>query len=124
VAAFGAAALAYGYGFTLAQSALVVAFALCASASAVCAGIAFDAAHPSFDWDNPNHINRGLRMIVPFVVNLGMLAACTFLLYFFRAVFPAHAALEVGFLACATLQAAIAVTAMRAARRDFAALEV
>jgi hypothetical protein len=120
----GAAALSYGYGFSPLDGALLVAFGLGASASAICAGIAFDAAHPSFDWENPNHISRGVRMLVPFLVNVGVLAVCTVLLFSSRAMLGGTAALVAGLAACMLIQAIAAAASMRAARRDFAALDV
>ena len=125
VAALGGILLASGYGFDTAQTAMLVAFGIVASASAVCVGIAFDCAYPSFTWENPNHINRGLRMIVPFLVNLGVLVACSLSLFVARAIAPSEgSALAVGSALSAGLYAICAGTAVRMARRDIEALEV
>ena len=125
IAAVSAAVLSFGYGFGPGVGFAILIFALGASASAVCAGIAFDAAFPSFAWENPNHINRGLRMVIPFLTNVATLTACAFLLFGMRALIAQPAwALAVGVCASAAAQAAVAVVALRQARRDIAALEV
>jgi ABC-2 type transport system permease protein len=125
IAAVGGAALASGYGFSAEKMLAVVAFALAASASSVCVGIAFDASFPSFDWDNPNHINRGLRMIVPFLVNLGVLVLCSILLFVTLAA-QRHGILAAaaGLAICLGLYGITAIESMRIARRNLEALEV
>jgi ABC-2 type transport system permease protein len=125
IAAIGAAALSSGYGFSLEKTLAVVGFALAASASSVWVGIAFDATYPSFDWDNPNHINRGLRMIVPFLVNLSVLLLCTFVLFGLHAA-SRHgaAATAAGLVICLGVYAIAAIESMRIARRNLEALEV
>jgi len=125
IAALCAGALAFGYGFSAFESASMIVFAIGASASAICVGIAFDAAFPSFNWENPNHINRGLRMVIPFLSNLGILVACATLLFGARFVIASPPiALGAGLAACLALQMFYAVSTMQRARRDIAALEV
>ncbi|HXW76632.1 MAG TPA: hypothetical protein VEJ20_04405 [Candidatus Eremiobacteraceae bacterium] len=125
ISAIGAAALSIGYGFDAGKTSAIVLFALCASASAVCVGIAFDASFPSFDWENPNHINRGLRMIVPFLINIGVLVACAIVLFVLRfANLPGAEGAEAGLTISIGLYAIASIEAMRMAQRDIAALEV
>ena len=125
VAAVSAAALAIGYRFSPQIAAVMVAFAVCASASAISAGIAFDSTFPSFAWENPNQINRGLRMVIPFLVNVATLAVCSALLFAAQFVIPNHGlALGVGLTGSIALQAAVAIAALRMARRNIALLEV
>jgi hypothetical protein len=88
-------------------------------------GIAFDAAFPNFNWENPNHINRGLRMVIPFLSNLGTLLACTILLFGARfAIGSAPLALGAGLAACVAVQICVAIGTLRRARSDIAVLEV
>ena len=124
VAAVGAAALATAYGFAFWADAAIVAFALASSATSVAVGIAFDASHPSFDWDNPNQINRGVRMVVPFLDNVGWLIAAGIALYALRAVGPPAAGLAAGVAVSFAVMAVVGVSALRTARIRIAALEV
>jgi hypothetical protein len=124
VAALGAVALAYGYQFSAAMTLLLILFGCCAAAGAICVGIAFDAAYPCFTWENPNHINRGLRMVIPFLINGLVLAACAGVLFAARPLASPRVALAAGSLACAALQLACAAVALRMAHRDIEALEV
>jgi hypothetical protein len=125
VATISAAALALGYRFPLAVVLALVIFAVGASASAISVGIAFDAAFPNFVWENPNTINRGLRMVIPFLVNVGTLSGCAFLVFAARLVLrPTANALFAGLILSLGLQAVVAYAALRRARRDIASLEV
>lgn len=124
VAALGAGALAYGYKFSVAMTVLLVLFALCAAAGAICVGIAFDAGYPCFTWENPNHINRGLRMIIPFLFNGLVLGACAALLFGARAMTTPAVPLAAAAAACAVLQLTCASVALRRAHRDIEALDV
>jgi len=125
IAAVSAAALSIGYGFSPIASLAVVAFAVGASASAISVGIAFDAAFPSFNWENPNQINRGLRMVIPFLTNVGALVGYTIILFGTRiAIESPVIALAVGLAACLGLQIYVTIEALRRARRDVALLEV
>lgn len=124
ISGIGAAALAYGYGFPMALAFALVIFAMGASASSVCVGIAFDSAHPSFAWDNPNQINRGLRMIVPFLANIGVLMVSALLLFGLRAVLPEPVAVAAGVVCCLALYVLTARIALQLAHANVAVLEV
>jgi ABC-2 type transport system permease protein len=124
IAGIGAIALGLGYRFGSAWILALVAMALLASASAVCVGLAFDAAYPSFTWDNPNQINRGIRMVVPFLINVAALIACATILYAVRRLVDGPDAVALSLLGCAALYMLIAYQALAVARRDIAALEV
>ncbi len=125
IAGLSGLALGIGYRFSAAGCIAIAAFALGASCSAICTGLAFDARHPSFAWENPNHINRGVRMVVPFLTNVATLSGCAVLLFGARRfVHPHTVALGIGLGACALLQFWVALGAVRSARRDVALLEV
>lgn len=125
VAIIGALALGEGYHFSFASRVALVAFAASASLSAICVGLAFDAAHPSFTWENPNHINRGLRMIVPFLTNVAVIGTCAMLLFALRIIVHRPTiALAAGLSASIGVQLLAATLSLRNARRDVAALEV
>jgi ABC-2 type transport system permease protein len=125
VAAISAAALAFGYGFSAFVSVAMIAFAIGASASSISVGIAFDAAFPNFSWENPNHINRGLRMVIPFISNTGTLLVCAIVLFGARfAIASPPIALGAGLAACVGVQIFVSLGTLHRARRDIAALEV
>jgi hypothetical protein len=103
----------------------MIAFAIGASASSICVGIAFDAAFPNFNWENPNHINRGLRMVIPFISNTGTLLVCAIVLFGARfAIASQPIALGAGLAACVGVQIFVSLGTLHRARRDIAALEV
>ncbi len=124
VISFGAAALAYGYSFGLLGTLATVAFALLMSLCSVSFGLVFDTTFPSFNWDNPNAINRGVRMIIPFLAGVGTLALCAGLLGATRVL--AHGALGVvaGLSLCAGVTAMVVSGALRKSLLDITALEV
>ena len=125
VISFGAAALAYGYGFDLARTLLLLGFALLMSLVSVSFGLAFDTKFPSFNWDNPNAINRGIRMIIPFLFGVGMLLLCAATLGSARILLHGTiVAAGVGLSACAGLAAAVVYRALRSSLVRIAALEV
>ena len=110
--------LGLGYGFGASSIAALAAFALIVSACTVCFGVAFDTRFPSFDWENPNSINRGVRMIIPFVNGLVVLAGCAVILWSSRVALPetaAGTALALGIAGSGLLGALVAVRTTREA---------
>lgn len=124
VVSFGAAALAYGYGFGLPATLAVLAFAILMSVCSVSFGLVFDATFPSFTWDNPNAINRGVRMIIPFLAGVGTLLLCAGALGAARVLLHRSLGVAVGLAACSAITAAVASGSLRKALADIAALEV
>ena len=124
VIAFGAAALAYGYGFGLLGTFALLAFALFMSVCSVSFGLVFDTTFPSFTWDNPNAINRGLRMILPFLAGVGTLALCAGALGAARVTLHGALGVALGVAVCAAITAAVVSGSLRKALTDIAALEV
>jgi hypothetical protein len=116
-----------GYHFGIGEIAALLVFALLMAACATCFGVAFDTRFPSFDWENPNSLNRGVRMIVPFLAGLVVLAANGVFLGITRMVlgttWNGFAALLVGLLLCAMLATVIALRTSRQAVRNIAALQ-
>ena len=103
IAAVGGALLSAGYGFPLTLRLVVVAFGVIMAACSVSLGVAFDTRYPSFAWENPNAINRGARMVIPFFNGLGMLVVCGAVLYMSRIAWPGDAGLAAGLGICAIL---------------------
>jgi ABC-2 type transport system permease protein len=124
VISIGAAALSYGYAFNLGQTAALVVFALLMAAVSVCCGIAFDATFPSFNWENPNSINRGIRMIVPFVCGLGVLMLCAMILGAMRVLVHGLPAIVAGLALCCGVTLWIVAGCLRTSYRKIEALEV
>ena len=124
ITSLGALALSVGYGFDAPSTAAVMVFALFMAAASTCAGIAFDSRYPSFSWENPNMINRGVRMVVPFLTGLGVLAACGIVFGVTRVVVGGLAALALGVAIAGALTCFVVAASLRDAARNIAALEV
>jgi Putative ATP-binding cassette len=124
VISFGSAALAYGYRFTLAQTLALLIFALMMAGVSVCCGLAFDATFPSFSWDNPNSINRGVRMIIPFLCGVAVLLLCAGILGATRVLIHGPIGLLVGLALCAGVACWIAAGALRTSLQKIETLEV
>lgn len=124
IAAVGALALSFGYRFDAVRTAAVLYFALLMAAAAICEGVAFDTRFPSFAWENPNMINRGVRMVIPFLTGLGILVTCGVALAISRLTLHGAPGLAVGLTVCTALVGAIVARALRRAGRNLAALEV
>ncbi|MBV8170350.1 MAG: hypothetical protein JO219_00270 [Candidatus Eremiobacteraeota bacterium] len=120
--------LGIGYRFSIGGVLALVFFALLMSAAAICYGVEFDARFPSFDWENPNAINRGVRMIMPFLNGLLVLILCGAFLgatrLALRGVWDGGAAVLVGLFWCALVVAWIFVRTSHEAVRNIGALEV
>lgn len=121
---FGAAALGYGYDFGLAGTTALVFFALLMSLCSVSFGLAFDTTFPSFNWENPNAINRGVRMVIPFLLGVATLLLCAGLLGAMRVLVHGSAGVAAGLGLSALVIAWIAYGALRTSLRNIAALEV
>ncbi len=124
VICFGAAALGYGYGFRPGGTVALVLFALLMSLCSVSFGLAFDTTFPSFTWDNPNAINRGVRMVIPFLAGVAALLLCAGLLGVTRVLLHGHAAVAAGLVLCALTIVWVSSGAMRTSLRNIEALEV
>jgi ABC-2 type transport system permease protein len=124
IISFGSAALAYGYNFSLAGTLAVVAFALLMSVVSVCCGLAFDTTFPSFSWENPNSINRGVRMIIPFLFGVAVLLLCAGILGAARVLVHGAAAVVIGLALSAAIVCWIAASTLRASLRKIELLEV
>ncbi len=124
VISFGSAGLAYGYGFGIGRTVALVLFAILMSVVSVCCGLAFDASFPSFSWDNPNSINRGVRMVMPFVSGVAILLLCGGILGATRVLLHGTAAVIVGLGCCALVVGWMAASTLQTSLRKIAALEV
>lgn len=124
VICFGAAALSYGYKFTLFGTVALVFFALLMSVVSTCFGLTFDSAYPSFAWDNPNSINRGVRMVLPFLASLAILLLCAGILGATRVLLHMPEAVILGLLACSLIVGWVAFDTMRTAMHNISHLEV
>jgi ABC-2 type transport system permease protein len=124
IAALGGALLSAGYGFGMLQSCAVVMFGVLITACSISLGVAFDTRYPSFAWENPNSINRGPRMVVPFLNGLGMLLICAAVLFASKAALHGMPAVAVGLLASAVLVAAAVWETLGRASHNLKALEV
>ena len=121
----GAILLSVGYGFNAWRSGAIVLFTLLIAAAAIARGVAFDTAYPSFTWENPNAINRGVRMVLPFLNSLGILAVCAVALAGARVAYgPGAGGVIVGLTLSALLAALIILRGVRGAMKNLAALEV
>ena len=94
------------------------------SAASVSFGLVFDTTFPSFNWDNPNAINRGVRMIIPFLAGVGTLALCAGALGAARVLLHGRLAVVAGLIASVAIVAALASGSLRKALSDITALEV
>jgi len=120
----GAAALAYGYGFgPLATLALVV-FALLMGLCSVCCGLVFDSTFPSFNWENPNAINRGVRMVIPFLAGVAVLLFCAALLATARVLLHGERAVAIGLLFSTLVVGWVAQRTLQRSLQNIAGLEV
>jgi len=72
----GAVLLAVGYGYNAWRGGAILLFTLLIAAAAIARGVAFDTRYQSFTWENPNAINRGVRMVLPFLNSLAILIVC------------------------------------------------
>jgi len=124
IAAIGGGLLSAGYGFTLPQSLAVVAFGVIMAACSISLGVAFDTRHPSFNWENPNSINRGPRMVIPFLNGIGMLLVCGAALWLSRLTFHDMTGVLIGLLASALLAGVAIWETLGRASRNLTALEV
>lgn len=121
----GAILLGIGYGFSIGATAALVVFALLIAAASISRGVAFDTRFPSFTWENPNSINRGIRMVLPFLNSLGILLVCGFMLFAARFRFH-HSPLAVflGLILSSLVIALIVERSLVTAMKNLAALEV
>ena len=124
-----AAALVFGIGYHFAavETVALAVFALLMAACATCFGFAFDTRHPAFNWENPNSLNRGARMLVPWLAGLAVLVANGVFLGISRmalgTLWNGSAALLAGLALCAMLATVIAMRTSRQALRNIAALQ-
>jgi hypothetical protein len=120
--------LGAGYQFSIVQTAALVIFALLMSAASICYGVEFDTRYPSFDWENPNAINRGVRMILPFLNGLLLLALCGAFLAATRVglhgAWNGLGAVLLGLAWCGLVVAWIAIRTSHEAVRNIAGLEI
>ena len=124
VICFGAAALAYGYDFGLGRTLALVFFALLMSVASVSLGLAFDTTFPSFTWDNPNAINRGVRMIIPFLGGITTLMICALALGAMRVLVHGVNGVIAGLDVSAAITFLVASSSLRTSRANIEALEV
>jgi ABC-2 type transport system permease protein len=128
ISALAAILLGVGYRFSAAHTLSLVAFALCMAVVSISFGVGFDTRFPSFDWENPNAINRGIRMIFPFLNALLVLAMCGAMLAAcreaFHGVWGGFAAVLVGLFWCGLVAAWVFLSKARQAVRNIAALEL
>ncbi|HEY5095603.1 MAG TPA: hypothetical protein VII69_10835 [Candidatus Eremiobacteraceae bacterium] len=124
IAAIGGGLLSAGYGFNLPQSFAVVGFGVIMAACSISLGVAFDTSHPSFTWENPNSINRGPRMVIPFLNGLGMLVVCGAALWLTRLTLHGTTGALVGLAASLVLTSIAVWETLGRASRNLSALEV
>lgn len=125
ISGVGAIALGVGYGFSFRQIAAIVAFALLIAAAAITRGVAFDTRFPIFNWENPNAINRGIRMVLPFFNSLGILLLCGLLLGFARMSFSGHApGVLYGLVLTVLIVAFVVLQSVNRAMKNLNALEI
>jgi ABC-2 type transport system permease protein len=128
ISLMAAALLGIGYGFSLGDTLALIVFALLMASVSICYGAGFDTRFPSFDWENPNAINRGVRMIFPFLNALLVLILCGGVLAASRVAlhgaWGGHAAVLVGLLWCGLVAAWVFVSTANQAVRNIAALEL
>ncbi len=124
IAAVGGALLSAGYGFPVQYRIVVVAFGIIMAATAVSLGVAFDTRYPSFAWENPNAINRGARMVIPFLNGLGMLIVCGAALFLSRYAMHGARGILTGLAICAVLSAVAIWETLTRASRNLQQLEV
>jgi len=124
IAAIGGGLLSAGYGFSLPQSFAVVCFGVIMAACSISLGVAFDTNHPSFSWENPNSINRGPRMVIPFINGLGMLAVCGGVLWLAKSTLHGSAGILAGLAVSALLTGVAVWETLGRASRNLSVLEV
>jgi ABC-2 type transport system permease protein len=120
----GAVALGYGYGFDFLRTAALVVFAILMSLCSICFSLTFDTTFPSFAWENPNAINRGVRMIIPFLDALAVLLLCAGILGATRVLMHGTLAIVAGLGCTAVIIAWVAYSTLRTALKNIADLEV
>jgi len=116
--------LSAGYGFNLPQSFAVVGFGVIMAACSISLGVAFDTSHPSFAWENPNSINRGPRMVIPFLNGLGMLVVCGAALWVTKLTLHGTTGALAGLAASVMLTSIAVWETLSRASRNLTALEV
>jgi ABC-2 type transport system permease protein len=128
ISALAAALLGMGYGFSAVDTLALVVFALLMAAVSISCGVGFDTRFPSFDWENPNAINRGVRMIFPFLNALLVLAVCGAVLALCRVdlhgAWNGHAAVLIGLVWCGLVTAWVFSSTAQQAVRNIASLEL
>jgi len=128
ISAMAGALLGIGYGFSPVETLALVAFALLMAGVSISFGVGFDTRFPSFDWENPNAINRGIRMIFPFLNALLVLILCGSVLAACRVAFQGlwggTAAILVGLVWCGLVSAWVFLSTARQAVRNITALEL
>jgi ABC-2 type transport system permease protein len=128
ISVIAAILLGGGYHFSALETLSLVVFALLMSAASICYGVEFDTRFPSFDWENPNAINRGVRMILPFLNGLMVLALCGAFLAASRVglhgAWDGTAAILLGLVWCGLIVAWIVLRTSREAVRNITALEI
>jgi hypothetical protein len=124
IVSLGAAGLGYGYALGLPGTLALVVFALLMSLCSTSYGLAFDTQFPSFHWENPNSINRGVRMIMPFLAGVATLLLCAGVLGATRVLLHGQRAVEVGIAVCAVIALWSASGAVRVSYRNINSLEV
>jgi hypothetical protein len=124
VVSLGAAGLGYGYSLGLLGTLALVVFALLMSLCSTSFGLAFDTQFPSFAWENPNSINRGVRMIMPFLAGVATLLLCAGVLGAARVLLHGQRAVEVGIVLCALIALWCVSGALRVSYKNIASLEV
>jgi hypothetical protein len=124
IAAIGGGLLSAGYGFNLPASFAVVTFGVLMAASSISLGVAFDTRHPSFNWENPNSINRGPRMVIPFLNGLGILFVCGAALWVCKSAVHGAPGVLLGLVVSAILVSVTIWETLGRASRNLMALEV
>jgi len=124
IAAIGGALLSAGYGFPIGWRIIVVAFGILMAACSVSFGVAFDTRFPSFAWENPNAINRGPRMVIPFLNGLAMLIICCGFLFLTRDEWPGVTGLVAGIAISVVFTALMVWQTLVRASRNLQDLEV
>ena len=120
--------LGIGYRFSLIDTLALAVFALLMAAVSISYGAGFDTRFPSFDWENPNAINRGVRMIFPFLNALLVLVLCGAVLAACRVglhgAWNGEAAVLIGLVWCGLVAAWVFLSTANQAVRNIASLEL
>jgi len=128
ISVFAAILLGLGYRFSAPETLALVFFALMMWSVSICLGVGFDTRFPSFDWENPNAINRGVRMIFPFLNALLVLWLCGAVLgacrFAFHDAWNGLAAVIVGLIWSGLVATWVFLSTANQAVRNVAALEI